>query len=118
MIVSNELTVFSDVRLAFRVFARGRRRVLVKVSGAGPADAGLRKRRVFVYHYRPGSRVSRRIGSLRLRGRGTKTRGARAMRTPALRRSDLFFICRRERHDDGFGRPDRRLRLCGRSRLR
>lgn len=117
-IVSNELTLFSDVQLAFRVIARGRRRVLVKVSAAGPDDAGLRRRRVFVYHYRPRARFSRRIGSLRLRGKGTKAKGQRLLRTPTLRRTDLFFICRRERRDDGFGRPDKRLALCGRPRVR
>jgi hypothetical protein len=40
------------------------------------------------------------------------------MRTPSLRRNDLFFLCRREKADDGFGEPEPRLATCGRRRVR
>jgi outer membrane protein assembly factor BamB len=113
-------TVFSDVALRLRLFSRGRsrRKVLVRVSAAGPRDARLRRRPVYVYHYRQRARAATRIGALRLRGGPTRARAQRVMRTPLLRRTDLFFICRRERRDDGFGRPEPRLRACGSRRLR
>jgi outer membrane protein assembly factor BamB len=117
-IESAPVTVFSEPRYRFRVIGRGPRRVLVKVTLSGPADAGLRSRRVYVYHYRQRARAATRIGSVRLRGKPTRASAQRRLRTPPLRRSDLFYVCRMERRDDGFGRPDKRLARCGRRRMR
>jgi outer membrane protein assembly factor BamB len=115
---SAELTVFSDFALGFRILARSRRSVLIRMSAAGPPEAKLRGAKMFVYHFRARARVANRIGVVRLRGKGTKVKGKAVMRTPVLKRSDLFFTCRREVADDGFGEPDPRLAECGRRRVR
>lgn len=115
---SPEVTVYSDYRVAWRVIARSRRSVLVRLSAAGPLDLGLRGSRIYVYHVRARARSATRVGAIKLRGSGTHVRGRASMRTPKLRRTDLFFICRRELVDDGFGQPEPRLALCGRRRVR
>ena len=116
--VSREITVFTDFSLGFRIYARGRRKVLIRMTAAGPPDAKLRNARMFVYHFRARARVANRVGAVKLRGRGTKVKGQATMRTPVLKRSDLFFTCRKETADDGFGEPEPRLADCGKRRLR
>jgi hypothetical protein len=115
---SPELTVFSDFSLGFRIFARSRRKVLIRMTAAGPPEAKLRGAKMFVYHFRARARVANRIGVVRLSGKGTRVKGQAVMRTPVLKRSDLFFTCRREVADDGFGEPEPRLADCGRRRVR
>lgn len=109
--------VFSDFFENFTVRARSRRSVLIQIAVAGPRDLKLAGRRIFVYHYRRHARAALRIGALRLRGNGRGARAKAVLRTPSLRQSDLFFTCLRERRDDGFGRPNKSLRRCGRRRV-
>jgi hypothetical protein len=109
--------VFSDFFEHFTVRGRGRRSVLIQISVAGPPDLKLAGRRIHVYHYRRRARTALRIGTLRLRRHGRGASARAVLRTPSLRASDLFFTCIRERRDDGFGRPNRALRRCGRRRL-
>lgn len=117
--VSKEIEVFSDYALKWKIFARGKRLVLIRASVAGPLDMRLRGARFYVYWYRSGSRVATRIGSVKLRGKRTHVRGSAQMRTPKLlKSSDYFYICRPEKKNDGFGKPDTRLKACGRKRVR
>jgi outer membrane protein assembly factor BamB len=117
--VSKEIEVFSDYALKWRIIGRGRRLVLIRASVAGPLDMNLRGDRFYVYWYRARGRVATRIGSIKLRGKSTHVRGSSQMRTPAvIKPSDYFYICRPEKKDDGFGKPDTRLKACGRKRVR
>lgn len=115
---SRRITVFSDVDLRFRVYARGRRHVLVRVGIRGPRPAHLRGSRWFVYFFRRHARAGRRLGHLKMRGTRTHVRAQRVLRTPSARRSDLFIVCRRERRDDGYGRWYPWMKRCGDRRLR
>ena len=117
--VSKEIEVFSDYALKWKIIARGKRLVLIRARVAGPLDMHLRGARFYVYWYRARSRVATRIGSVKLRGKSTHVRGSGQMRTPAvIKPSDYFYICRPEKKDDGFGKPDTRLKACGRKRVR
>jgi outer membrane protein assembly factor BamB len=109
--------VFSDFFEHFTVRGRGRRSVLVQIAVAGPPDLKLAGRLIFVYHYRRGARTAVRIGTRRLRRQGTGAHVKAVLRTPPLRPSDIFFTCLHEPRDDGFGRPAKILRRCGRRRL-
>jgi outer membrane protein assembly factor BamB len=116
-LVSPVRQVYSDFFEHFTVRALGRRSVRVGITVRGPRDLRLAGRRIYVYHYRRHASFARRIGALRLHrhGRGAGTRAV--LHTPPLRRTDLFFTCLRERHDDGFGKPNKALARCGRRRL-
>jgi hypothetical protein len=109
--------VFSDFAEHFTIRALSRRSVRVRISVAGPPDLRLAGRRIFVYHYRRGARTALRIGAPRLRRQGGGAHVKAVLRTPSLRQSDLFFTCLRERRNDGFGKPNKALRRCGRRRL-
>jgi outer membrane protein assembly factor BamB len=110
--------VYSDFREHFRVIGLSRRSVRVRIRIEAAPDLRLAGRRIHVYFYRRHARTALKIGTLRLRRHGRSTQVAAVLRTPALRRSDLFYTCLKEKKDDGFGRFDPRLRTCGRRRMR
>jgi PQQ-like domain len=116
--MSKRVRIFSDLRPSLRVAARGKRRVLVRLRISGPPSARLRRARYFVYYFRSRARTGRRIGSLKMRGSRTRVKARKVFRTPVLRRSTLFLVCRRERRDDGFGQYFSWQKRCGRRRLR
>lgn len=116
-VVSPTRQVFTNFFEHFTVRGRSRRSVSVRITLRGPRDLKLAGRRIFVYHYRRHARSAVRIGALRLRRRGRAAFARGALHTPPLRSSDLFFTCLREPRDDGFGKPARALRFCGRRRL-
>jgi outer membrane protein assembly factor BamB len=109
--------VFADYRERFRVRALSARRVRVTIDMIGAPDLKLAGRRIHVYHYRRKAPTARLIGSPKLHRRGPGARARAVLRTPSLRRSDVFFTCLRERRDDGFGKPNTALRKCGRRRI-
>jgi outer membrane protein assembly factor BamB len=110
--------VYSDYDEHFTVIGLSPRRVRVRIRLEGPPDLRLAGRRIYVYFFRRHARASLKIGTLRLRRHGRSARVTAVLRTPPLRRSDLFYTCMRETKDDGFGRFDPRLRGCGRRRMR
>jgi outer membrane protein assembly factor BamB len=114
---SPAVRVLSDFFEHFTVRALGRRSVRIRINVAGPRDLRLAGRRIHVYHFHRRAPFSTRIGTLPLRRHGHGARASGVLRTPLLRRHDLFFTCIREPRDNGFGRWDKSLRRCGRRRL-
>jgi outer membrane protein assembly factor BamB len=109
--------VYMDIAYRFGVRALSRSRVRVRLRAAAPRAAKLRGSRYFVYFYRRGA-AARRIGTLKMRGSRTRVKDEAVLATPALRRTDRFFACRRERRDDGFGEYDPAQARCGAKLLR
>jgi outer membrane protein assembly factor BamB len=115
-VVSGAFRVLAGLTFGARYVLYPGGTVIGRLRVSGPREVRLGGKRMYVYLFRRGARRVVRVASGRLRrsGRGRTFRARVRFRVSDPRRSDRLLACYRERRDDGFGRHDRSLRLCGR----